>query len=333
MNPAILRLGAKHGSSATWRHVLAAAALAVLAGCAGSSEAPLRVAISPWPGYQLLQLAQSQRYFDAAQVRLVELVNAHQVSAQLRAGTVDAATVTLDETLALMQDGVDLRVVLVMDASNGADAVLARPGITSLADLRGKRVGVETAAVGAVMLDAMLTAAGLAATDVHLVNVSVNESEAAYRDGKVDAVVTYEPARTRLLEQGAHILFDSRSIPGRIVDVLVVRADALDGHQRSLMALVAAHFNALEYLVRQPQDAARQIAPVLGVTADRVTPLYSRLKLSTLAENHALLSGSTPGLSPTAAELGALMLRQHLLQTAVSADHLVEPKFLPPVAP
>jgi NitT/TauT family transport system substrate-binding protein len=333
MNPAIRRFGVKHSTLASLLHAFLVATLVLLAGCAGYSEAPLRVAVSPWPAYQLLQLAQGLRYFDAAQVRLVELVNGNQVSAQLRAGTVDAATVTLDEALAMMQDGVDLRVVLVADVSNGADAVLARPGITSLADLRGKRVGVETPAVGAVMLDAVLTAAGLAATDVQLVNVSVNESEAAYRDGRVDAVVTYEPARTRLLEQGAHVVFDSRSIPGRIMDVLVVRADALDSHQRALTALVAAHFKALEYLARQPQDAARQLAPFLGVTADRVMPLYAGLELSNLAENHAQLSGSTPGLPPTAAELGALMLRQHLLQAAVKVDHLVEPRFLPRVAP
>lgn len=333
MNPAIRRFGVEHCSSAALRHDLFVAALAVLAGCAGTAEAPLRVAVSPWPGYQLLQLAQSLRYLDAAQVRLVELVNSHQVSAQLRAGTLDAATVTLDEALALRQGGLDLRVVLVMDVSNGADAVLVRPGITSLADLRGKRVGVETAAVGAVMLDAMLTAAGLAATDVQLVNVSLDESEAAYRNGRVDAVVTFEPARTKLIAQGARVLFDSKSIPGRIMDVLVVRADAVDGHQRSLTALVAAHFKALEYLARQPQDASRQLAPFLGVNADRVLPLYSGLALSTLAENHAQLAGATPGLPRTAAELGALMLRQHLLQTAVSVDRLVEPRFLPPLAP
>ena len=101
-----------------------------------------------------MHLAQSLKYFDTKQVRLVELANASQSSQAMRNGTVDAAMLTLDEVLNLKQNGLDLRIVLVMDVSNGADVLMANPSIAKLADLRGKRVGVESSAVGAVMLDA-----------------------------------------------------------------------------------------------------------------------------------------------------------------------------------
>src|SRR5690606_40098315 len=55
------------------------------------------------------------------------------------------------------------------------------PDITSLAQIRGKRVAVEGAEVGGVMLDALLAEAGLQVTDIQVVSMTVNEQLAAYR--------------------------------------------------------------------------------------------------------------------------------------------------------
>ncbi len=278
-----------------------------------------------------MHLAQSLKYFDTKQVRLVELANASQSSQAMRNGTVDAAMLTLDEVLNLKQNGLDLRIVLVMDVSNGADVLMANPSIAKLADLRGKRVGVESSAVGAVMLDAALTTAGLSSTDVQLIPMPVNEHVAAYRDGKLDAIVTFEPSRTELLAQGAHILFDSSRIPGRIVDVLVVTDEAILNHSKPLSDMVTAHFKALDYLSKHAQDAANRIAPFLQVTADQVLPQFEGLKLPDLTENQAQLAGSSPKLISAAVNLRDLMLKQKLLSRSVLVDQLVDPSFLPPI--
>jgi NitT/TauT family transport system substrate-binding protein len=318
---------------AHWRTALALAACAVLAACSKPQEAPLRVATIPWPGYESIHLAQSLGYIDARQVRLVDLVSASQTSRSLRGGAVDAALLTLDETLSLLQEGADLRIVLVMDVSDGADVAVARPEITSLQDLRGKRIGVETGAIGALMLDALLTAGDLSAADVQMIDMPVNEHANAYRKGIVDAVVTFEPARTALLGQGARVLFDSSRIPGRIVDVLVVRAAAVTSHPQALRTLVAAHFKALDHLARQPQDAAARLAPFLGVVPGQVLPQFAGIKLPDQAENRSLLSGSAAPLERKAAELAEFMLRRRLLRSAVSVERLADPQFLPAATP
>lgn len=303
--------------------------LTLLSACEPAHEAPLRLGNHPWPGYESLHLAESLGYFEQASIRSVAFANASQSVLALRNGTVDAATLTLDETLSLIQDGVDLRVVLVMDISNGADVVMAQPKIVSLQGIRGKKVAVENGAVGAVMLDATLESAGLKIEDIQLLSVTMNEHVNAYRTGKADVVVTFEPVRGELLRLGARILFDSSAIPGRIVDVLVVRANAMPEHRLALKELVAGHFKALDYLARQPQDAAQRMAPFLSVAANEVLPQFDGLKLPNLAENKALLSGSSPLLKTQAAHLAELMLRRKLLQRVVNVDHLFEPVFLP----
>ncbi len=66
----------------------------------------------------------------------------------LRVGSLDLAGLTLDEALLLAQEGVPIAVIWVLNTSAGADALLAKPGITTLDALRGKRIGVEQTAVG-----------------------------------------------------------------------------------------------------------------------------------------------------------------------------------------
>lgn len=312
------------------RCVLFVSLLLALVACGPAPRDPLRVATLPWPGYESMHLARNLGYLDEHEVRLVELVNNSQITAALRNGNVAAATVTLDSALALMQDGVDLRVVLVMNVSRGADAVMARPGITELQQLRGKRIAVENAAVGGVMLDALLNKAGVPVADVQLVSLTVNEHLAAYRRGEVDVVVTFEPTVTFLQQDGARRLFDSRDVPGRIMDVLVVRRELVTRYRPALQHLILAHFRAQAYLEWAPGKAHEHMAPYLGVTPDMMPALLEGIQLSSLTDNHRLLNGKTPELVNVAGTLATFMATRQLLREAPPVNHIALPDFLPP---
>lgn len=176
------------------------------------------------------------------------------------------------------------------------------------------------------MLDAALEAGGLNANDIKILPMTVNEHAAAYRAGKIDAVVTFEPVRSELLKEGARVLFDSSQAPGRIIDVLVVRRKEMPEHANALTGLLQGHFRAIERLASQPQDAAVQMSLRLG--ADSLTQLKG-LRLIDLAGNRTFLSGDQPRLKTTAGKLAELMLRRGLLQRPVSVERLAEPAFLP----
>jgi len=299
---------------------------ATLVSCFQRHEPILRIATNVWPGYETLYLARSLGYYDDRSIRLVEMTSSSQVSQALRNGTIEAGCLTLDETLSLLQDNVNLRVVLIMDISHGADVVMARPGIAGLKALRNKRVGVENAAVGAIMLDAALEAGGLQAADVNIVPITPDEHAAAYLSGKVDAVVTFEPVRSQLLKAGAHVLFDSTQVPGRIIDVLVVRAEDAANHTRELKELLDGHFKALEYLKNNPQDAAKRMAPRLNGDA---LEQFAGIHLPDLKENRNFLSSDSLRLKSIAHELAELMIRRKLLQRPVAADSLADSSYLP----
>ena len=304
----------------------------VLGGC-GFEEPLLRVATHVWPSYELLYLAREQGYYDKGRIRLVELTSATETASALRTGAVEAGALTLDEALSLIDRGVDARIVLVFDDSAGADMLLARPEIADLAGLRGRRIGVENSAVGALMLDAALRTAGLTLADISMMPLTVDEQLAAYRAGLVDAVVTFDPVGAQLRAEGARPLFDSHQIPHRIVDVLVVRGDALSRHGQALERLIAGYFRALRDWRSQAPQVAPLLAPRLVLTPPEVIRAFQGLRLFDLDENRQLLAGSEPVLARTARTLGDLMVTRRLLRSAPPPGPLVDARWLPAAPP
>jgi NitT/TauT family transport system substrate-binding protein len=293
-------------------------------------DKPIAIATRIWPGYDLMYLARSEGWLAAEQVRLVEMSSGQESLKALTEGKVDGAAMTLDEVLQARASGLPLSVVMIFAISAGADMLVARPGITSLADLKGRRIGFDPGSVGQIMLVEFLRAANLTKEDVTLVTLPITQQRKAWSRDLVDAVVTFEPVGTQLLEQGALNLFDSRQIPNTIVDVLAMRNDRLDrSHAGAIRHLLAAHFRALEHLQRNPQDAAYRMAPHLGLPVKNFLSAFKGLMLPDAAHNYRMLAGTSPELLPSVRKLSAIMVKSGLLKEDDPLTNLIRADFLP----
>jgi NitT/TauT family transport system substrate-binding protein len=303
---------------------------ALLVGGISACAAPvpvMRVGSIVFPGYETLFLARALGLLDAQQVRLQELLANTDTLRALAAGQLEAAALTLDEMMTARADGLDLRAVLVFDISLGADVVLAKAPVT-LQTLAGKRVAVEDGAMGAVMLSALLQAADLLPAQIHKVSMTLDRSEELFANKAIDVLVTAEPYAARLEQRGAQRIFDSASIPGRIVDVLAVRADVLQSHAGALRHLLAGHFSANHVLRADPARSTSLMAARLRTPANAVLPLYRGLQLPDLAQNRAMLAHGG-AVDRSAQALQELMVQAGLLPRASVLQALADPRFLP----
>ena len=302
--------------------------LAILGSCLKAPPQPLRVGANVWPGYESLYLARDLGYYDDHPIQLVDYPSATEVSRALRNGNLEVAALTLDETLALAETNPDIRVVLITDVSAGGDAIVAKPDIETLAGLKGRRVGVESTALGAFVITRALEQEGLSLQDVEIVSLEVSEHEQAFKQGVVDAVVTFDPIRSNLLAMGAKLVFDSRQIPGEIVDALVVPQTVLKNQRTTLDGLVQGWFRALDYLEKDPQDAAKRMAPREGVAPEQFLASLELLHIPDLKENQALLSKTDPTLQTVTKQLSELMLEKELLQQGVEIESLLDDRLV-----
>ena len=316
------------------RLALGAAPLALLLGsilawltACSQPQPPLRVATTPWIGYQPILLAEDLGHYPADSIRLVELSSNTESLRALRNRDVEAAALTLDEALLLAAEGHDIAVPLVLDCSAGADALVARPELRTLSDLAGRRVGVESSANGAYVLSRALHLADLTPADIQVVPLRSDDQVEAFRAGRVDALVTYEPRRTQLAALGAETLFDSREIPCEIVDVLVVHREVLAERRAQMARLLKGWFAAVDYHAAAPAEAAARLAPRLGMEPEQYLDAVAGVELGTLAINCRALqpAAGANGLAVSAGDLARGMRANGLLTGEPDLSRLVEP--------
>ncbi len=291
--------------------ILLLTAYLLLGGCPAATEPPLRLGTNLWIGYEPFYLARERDALAADKVRLIEYPSSMPVIDAMRNGLIDAAALTLDESIALQQQVRDVRLVAVLDISAGADMLLAKPEIRNLADLRGQRVAVENLATGAYLLMRALQSAGLSTREVTIEPLSADQHEAVMLRGEVAAIVTYQPIASRLIGRGYQRLFDSGQIPGEIIDVLAVRERTLREQPRQLAYLLQSWRIGLQHLQRNRQQAIRQMMPRQRLSPEQIASVLNELQFPAPEQAAAMLK---PGSTLTTAES---RLRQHMLQSGL----------------
>ena len=293
----------------------------------GWAAQPLRIGTNVWPGYEPLYLAAEREHWkEDLGVRLVEYPSATEVLRSFRNRALEAAALTLDEVLTLREGGLPLKVVAVLDVSAGGDVILAKPRFENLQQLVGHRIGVESSALGAYVLTRALEINDLQLEQIQVVHLDISAQERAFVNDKVDAVVTFDPTKTLLLNRGAREVFSSREIPGEVVDVLVVHADVLHGERGRLEQVVAGWFRALDHMQQEPQAAAEFTARRLQLSPSEVLASYQGLEFPGAAANMRLFATELP---QTLQRLQETLIDNGLLHRPQPTDALLDPQLLP----
>lgn len=288
----------------------------------------LRIGTTLWPGYEPLYLAEHIGAFEK-DTRIINYPSTSEVLRAFKNKALEAAALTMDEVASLVEQNIPVSVILVCDISDGADVIMAHPSIENMQGLKGKRIAVESTAVGAYVLSRALEVHNISLTEVALVNAENSDHFSAYTNHEADAVVTYEPIRTKLLRAGATEIFNSTEIPGEVVDVLVIHKDYLKTHAGSIRDMTQGWFKALAFMQQQPDAAYSYIASRHKITSKEVAASYEGLTLPGLTENHRLLSGSVPPLQDTLGKLARLMKKGGILIKDIDTHGVITPDFLP----
>jgi NitT/TauT family transport system substrate-binding protein len=288
----------------------------------------LRVGTTLWPGYEPLYLAEEIKAYKE-DIRMIHYPSTSEVLRAFKNKTLEAAALTLDEVVLLEESGISADIILVLDISEGADVIMAKPELKNMQGLIGAKVAVESTAVGAYTLSRALDVNKIDISQVSLVNVENSSHKQAYETGLADAIVTYEPVRTQLLNMGAIEIFNSREIPGEIVDVLVVHKEFISSHEDELLDISQGWFKALKQMKDEPVGSYKFIASRMKVSAREAKESYYGLSLPSLDKNKKLLSGNPAPLAETFKRLTQHMKNSQLIAPSFSSVATINNQFLP----
>ena len=262
---------------------------AFLGSSAMASAAPLTIGYSDWPGWVAWQVAIEKHWFKDAGVDVkfdwFDYVASMDAFA---AGKLDAVTMTNGDALVTGATGAKSVMILINDYSDGNDMIVGAPGIDSLKDLKGKKVGVEIGFVDHLLLLNGLHKNGMSEKDVQLVNVPTNETPQVLASGQVSAIAAWQPNSGVALKMvpGSKPIYTSADAPGLIYDVLAVSPQSLAMHRAEWEKVIKVWYRVVNY-IKDPKthdDAVRIMASRVGVSPEEYQAFLKGTKILTLDE-------------------------------------------------
>lgn len=264
-----------------------------------SVQGPLYIGTNVWFGYEPFYLASELNFFTDKQVVLTEFTSNTEVMRAMQNAIIDIAALTLDEAISLYQYDESIRIIAVLDYSNGADMILSR--FKSMKELKGKRIAVENTAVGGYMLQRALHLNGMSIADVKVLSADMARLNSLFLSGKVDAIVTFEPLASNHKGSNVYKVFDSSQIPNEITDVLITRQSVLDSRHKDVCKVLKWWFDAVNYLKQNPDKAFTLMNKRLRLSSkEDFTRILKTVSFPDPQENLNAISGAKAPLKQTA---------------------------------
>jgi len=286
-------------SRAPYRSALPALVLvvtALLSGCSQStselaaSRPLIRLGSYEWPGSYWIEVASQKNWFAE------EGLNVQRTNVNLRyfeslddvvTGKLDGMGFSQFDLVLKVAKGHDLVGVAAIDYSEGAEALVARPGLNRLQDLHGKRVALHRGTYLEYLLTIIAERESFDTTSLTFVDRSNDEALADLKAGRVDAVLVWEPYVTDALAlvPGSTRLFSTEQFPGLTYTVMTFRRDFVDARPRDIEALLRVWHRAVQYIRKHPDESLPLISKSFGATLASTESLMRSDRILDLADN------------------------------------------------
>lgn len=259
-------------------------------------EAPFRLVVTPWVGNTPFYVAKERRFFGEIDLRIASYGTDFDAWRALADARADFTTGTMIDILRGCDVGIDLQIACVTDFSDGADGIVGA-GVERVADLAGKRVGVEVGTLTHFVLIRALERAGVTEESIVVSNMSMDKALLALDKGEIDAAAFWEPYLGKAAAApGRKILFTSREIPGEIIDVVAVCARSIDERPQLIEKLLEGWERGLRFLRERPDEAALLAVKYLGMKPAELHEALTGIRLVSREESARMFD---PAASPS----------------------------------
>ena len=256
---------------------------------------------SAWLGHYSAYIAMKTGLFakQGLDIKWQSFATSSDRMSAVMAGNIDLAGTGVVSSLALMAAGArQFQVIATPNNFGRAEGVLVRDDVKSVADLKGKKIGVTYASSAHVLLLDVLRQAGLDPDrDVSIINLPATNLLSAYQGKQIDAAVAWTPAFDRIKAvPGTHVLLDDTAfslykqysvMPGP--DVLLTTTKLGQENPDVVKKFLQGIFEANTMLSKSPEEATRILVPLTQLSAAEQMETIKQVDWYTLEQQKSLL--------------------------------------------
>ncbi len=269
-----------------------------LAGCNKTEEADeaqsnvIRLGVQP--GVAVTEVSQYTGILEdylsekGIELQYVEFTYGPSMVESLTAGELDIAMMGNLPLFTGVSNGTQLKAIyLTLLTENGLNGIIAGPdsGIESIADLKGKDVGVPIGSAAHLALDLILNTEGLTLDDINLVNMAAVDIATSLSNKEIDAAALWETNLTKaVLRSGGTLLATSKSVMED--QTFAVAAESfLKEEPEAAEYFLAGLIQVEDYIVEHPEESVKGIADRTGDDAESWNYVYGLTKAEGFTED------------------------------------------------
>ncbi|SRR5579885_367621 len=252
---------------------------------------PIKLGIATWPGFAPSFIAKEKGFFGDLPVDISVLDDFSVRQNAFTSGQTQATISTLDSFAFESGQGVKGKVVMILDESFGADAIVVSPKIKSAMDMKGKKVAYTRGSPSHFFLIQFLKKNGLSMNDIVRIEVDdPGRAGEAFVSGSVDAAVTWEPNITQIVSSGkGRVLESTRTATNLIFDVMVVSPQLYESRKDDIQKFVNGWLQAVEYIKSNRNEAYSIMANNLKIPENEFPQMAEGLRYADINRNREML--------------------------------------------
>ena len=218
---------------------------------------------------------------DKVDVTYAELTTGPEQTAALASGDVQFLfAVGATSVILSAANGADIAIVDMYSRSPEAFMLLSGTnGPKSPAELVGKTVGGPKGTILHELLLAYLASGGYTANDIHFVDMTIPDAQAALAGGSVDVALLAGPAASTMLSDGYRKVTDGKGLVGATIVVATTRAFA-KANPAIVRTFREAHRSVLDYMTAHPDEVVAMTAAKTQLPAAAVRDMAAKYDFS-----------------------------------------------------
>ena len=239
-------------------------------------------------------LAKERGWFKEAgvEVTVIERTSGKEALAELMDGVADYATAADTPIMFALLKSAPLKVIATVGLSTDMLSMVTRRdrGIESSLDLQGKSIGFAMGTSSQYFLDTFLEFRAIKADAVMRIPLKADELVQAVVDGKVDAISAWTPLNHEAME-----VLGDKGQELRVGNIfrwswnLTARNESV-ARNTSTQRLLAALLRASQALKDDPQSCARDLAPILGLSPEKILQSWDNTLFDITLDQSLLMS-------------------------------------------
>ena len=298
-----------------------------------NSEKPIKISLNQWPGYAFVFIAEKKGFFEKNKVK-VELVFDKEYAKSeenYKNGEVDGVLEVFADTIFHDSEGLKSKAVYVTDYSDSGDVIIGKSEYNSLADLKGKKIGID--GINSFSHMFVLTAlekAGVKESEIQIENVPAQDVLTALEEGRIVAGHTWEPTKSAALAKGYKQLGKAGDIPGLITDVLVFNDKIIKERPEDIQAIIKSMNEAKEFLDENPEEAIKIMAEKEEMSEEEMESGIKGAHQLNLDENIVAMKESeeTTSLYSSGRIIVDFYIKRGQLSIIPDFNEIIEPRFV-----